>query len=646
MGRTPGKRWHWSCLWSALSAILDLILAHLPFLHSIELKTLDARFRQFPDPGLARGDIVLIVVDEESVQQLQSILGRWPWPRDAYGLLLDFLRAGGARIVAFDILFAETHLERPEGDRAFAEAIAKAGNVYLAAAFHEREIGHASTARPAEALTLQGISPPLSTRDFKGITLPLPQLLAVAKGIGGINIDPDEDGILRRMPTTLVHRDRLYPSLPVAIALGEGTVRPAGILPRGIKNRVGMIPVDGEGRVLLTWRGGVGTFRTFQAWEILRSYGRIVRGETPEIPPETFRDKMVFVGATVTGAFEFRSSPISRVLPGVEINAVALDTLSAGDPIWRLPDPVRWGLVLCLAILAGIFTSFFPTFVGIPALFLGVGLLYVGTAYGAFWSRHLWLDVVGPGVALTLGLIAVLLDYYLVEGRARRQLKGMLSQYVSDAVVEELLADPAKLALGGSRREVTVLFSDIRGFTAASEMLDPATVMGALNSYLSRMAEIVLRHGGTLDKYIGDGIMAFFGAPIASPDHPTRAVQATLEMLAAAEALQEEWGRHTGMPLRIGVGINTGEVIVGNVGSEQKKQYTIIGDPVNLASRLEGLNKEHNTQILVSAATRHRVEQDGVGWREIGSVKIRGREVEVQIYEPYRKIQDVQVGAK
>ena len=645
MVRPPGKRWHWSCLWSALSAILALILAHLPFVHSIELKTLDARFRQFPDPGVARRDIVLIVVDEESVQQLQSILGRWPWPRDAYGLLLDFLRAGGARIVAFDILFAEPHLERPQGDRAFAEAIAKAGNVYLAAAFHDREIAHASTARPPEAMTLQDSTPPPSPREFKGTTLPLPQLLAAAKGIGGISIDLDEDGILRRLPTTLVYQGRLYPSLPVAVALGEGTVTPAGILPRGIKNRVGLIPVDGEGRALLTWRGGVGTFRTFQAWEILRSYGRIVRGETPEIPPETFRDKVVFVGATVTGAFEFRSTPVSRVFPGVEINAAALDTLSASDPVWRLPEPMRWGLVLCLAILAGILAGFFPTFVGIPAAFLGVAVLYVGTAYGAFWSRHLWLDLVGPGLALTVGLVAVLLDHYLVEGRGRRQLKGMLSQYVSDAVLDELLADPAKLALGGARREVTVLFSDIRGFTGASEKLDPATVMGALNTYLSRMAEIILRHGGTLDKYIGDGIMAFFGAPIASPDHPTRAVQAALEMLAAAEALQEQWRHQTGLPLRIGVGINTGEVIVGNVGSEQKKQYTIIGDPVNLASRLEGMNKEHNTQILVSAATRHRVEEDGVAWREIGSVKIRGREEEVQIYEPHTKIQDVQLGA-
>lgn len=632
MHRFRETRWRWTCLWALLAAGLCLPLAQTAFLRSIELKTLDARQRAFAVSGDARSDVTLVVVDEESVQQLQDILGRWPWPRDAYGLLLDYLKAGGAKAVAFDIIFAEPDRDRPDADRAFAEAIARSGNVYLAAVFHRQPVGPRTARPPAGSALAAGI--PERPLEFEGLTLPRPEFLVGAKGIGGISVEPDEDGILRRVPTTLRYEGQSYPTLALAVALAAGGVTPAGIGPRAIGNGKAEVPLDGAGRILLTWRGGVGTYPYIPAWRLLRSYGQILRGEAPEIAPETLRDKIVFVGATASGAFELRSTPFSRVFPGVEINAAALDTLTAADPIRRAPAAARWGLTLLCAGLAGMLAGLFPTLVGIPAAFLGTGALYAGAVAVAFGRWHVWLDVVGPLGALGTGLIAVLLHHYLTEGRARRRLKQMFGQYVSEVVLEELLADPGKLALGGTRREVTVLFSDIRGFTATSEKLDPATLMTALNGYLTRMAEIILRNGGTLDKYIGDGIMAFFGAPVAQADHPRRAVRTALEMLAAVAELQAAWQAQTGVPLKIGVGIHTGDVVIGNVGSEQKKEYTIIGDTVNLASRLESLNKEHQTRILASEVTRARVEDGGIGWREIGSVRIRGREQEVKLYEP------------
>lgn len=427
MLRPPGKRRHWSCLWAILCAGLALLAARVPFLSGIELKTLDVRFRAFPSPKAARSDIVVIVVDEESVQRLQSILGRWPWPRDAYALMLDYLRAGGARTVAFDILFAEPDREKPERDRAFAEAIARAGNVYLAAVFHRQAVEGQVGGGAPHALDAKAVNPATRPLRYEGVTLPLPELVAAARGIGAITIEPDEDGILRRVPTTVSFQGRLYPSLSLAAAMAEGTVVSSGVLPRSIMNRAGRVPLDEEGRVLLTWRGGVQTFRYVQAWRVLRSYGQIVRGEAPEIPPEAFRDKVVFIGAIVSGAFEFRSTPFSRVFPGVEVNAVALDTLSSGDAVRRLAEPANWLLTVALAAVAGILAGFFPTMLGIPLAFVGVGLAQFGAAFWAFGSRHLWLDLVAPGLALTLGLVTVLLDHYLVEGRARRQLKGMFS---------------------------------------------------------------------------------------------------------------------------------------------------------------------------------------------------------------------------
>ena len=349
MLRPPGRRWHRSCLWAVLAAMLALLAARLPFLQTIELKTLDLRFRTFPSPQAARPGIIVIVVDEESVQRLESVLGRWPWPRDAYAFVLDYLRAGGARTVAFDIIFAEPDREKPERDRAFAEAIARAGNVYLAAVFHRQLVGGEARGSATRSLDPQAVKSPAQPVRYEGVTLPLPELLEAARGIGAVTIDPDEDGILRRVPTTVSHQGRLYPSLPLAAALAEGTVTPSGIQPQRITNRLTRVPLDEEGKILLTWRGGIQTFPYVQAWRVLRSYGQIARGEAPEIAPEHFQGKVVFIGAIVSGAFEFRSTPFSTVFPGVEVNAVGLDTLSSADPVRRLPAWLGWLLTLAFA---------------------------------------------------------------------------------------------------------------------------------------------------------------------------------------------------------------------------------------------------------------------------------------------------------
>ena len=514
-----------SGLWAAAAALLGLASGGLPIVRALELRTLDTRFRMFAEPETARKDIVIVDINEDSLRALRDLpeYGRWPWGRGAHANLVDVLKHAGARWIVFDILFDMPEPKDPEGDAAFVRSVAEAGNVILAAAFPPDRL-------PSGDLDLARFALPASAAPedpfvVRGALVPFKKLRDVAAGIGAINIDPK--GTIHRVPTTVSYEGGLYPSLALRAALAEG----AELEPRVIRHQRGTTPLADNGEVLVTWRGPMGTYTYVEAEDLIRAYRALAQGEDAPSWLEILRGKTVLVGTTLAAAYEWRVTPVDELMAGVEVQAAALDTLTTADPVTAAAPVLAWMLVLLLAAGAGFAAGATPTLPVILGAFGLAAAVDIVLAGWLFAVNHTWFPVGAPVVALGAGLVAVISDHYLVAGRRRRELQRMFGAYVSQDVLNELLADPARVALGGVRREVTVMFSDIRGFTATSEKLPPEEVMEALNQYLARMAGIILERGGTVDKYIGDGIMAFFGAPVDYSDHAERAVAAGLDML-------------------------------------------------------------------------------------------------------------------
>ncbi len=371
-------------------------------------------------------------------------------------------------------------------------------------------------------------------------------------------------------------------------------------------------------------------FPTYTFFDVLLSGDQAATGKTPAIPPSAFAGKLVFVGTTAAGTYDRYSTPFAAGAAGVELHAtLADDVLSAGF-MRRAPWPIDAAVTAAAGLAAAAAAVLLPVFwaSGVVALLvvgLGAGLTRaVGSGF--------WLAMVTPGLAAAAALFGGVAWQYFVEGREKRQIRRLFSRYVSKAVVEQLLVNPALAGLGGERREMTVLFSDIRGFTTASERGTPETVVAQLNEYFGAMVEVLFRHQGTLDKFVGDMVMGLFGAPLADPAHADHAVAAALDMAAALERLNARWAADGRPTLDIGIGINSGEMIAGNIGAESIMSYTVIGDAVNLGSRLESLNKEYGTRILISDATRARLTIP-VATREIGMVTVKGRQQPVLVHE-------------
>lgn len=620
------------------AGLLALLLYFGGWLAPWERVTWDWRCRLLARPAATTARVKLVVLDQASLDWAAQHSGLgWPWPRQAYVPIIRFLQRAGAKAIAFDVLFTEPSTYGPEDDQALSKAITASGN-FVAAIF----LGHTTGSATGWPAGLAARLAPIAggrrwvaadpARRLPRALLPIPEVAGAAAGLGNVKEDPDPDQVIRRITLLRGFGGQAVPALPLAALLAGGGV-PAAV--RGGVLRVGETEVrlDQRGAAILRYRGGPGTHQAFSAAAVIQSELVLAGGgDHPPVDPAVFKNAYVLFGFTAPGLHDLRAAPVSPLYPGVEMHATALDNLLAGDfiaaaPAWAVAAGVL-GLTLLCGLVGVRLTKPWQSAVGLAVLVplpAGLGV----AAYLAGW----WWPVTAGTVGVVLTLLAALVLNYAFVGRHARFIGKAFKHYLSPAVIDQLLADPSALRLGGERRELSIFFSDLAGFTSISEGLDPEQLTALLNDYLTDMSDIIMELGGTVDKYEGDAIIAFWNAPLPVKDHALMACRAALACQERLAQREEDFRRVAGRPLSARIGINTGVVVVGNLGSTRRFDYTVLGDAANLASRLEGANKVFGTPIMVSAATWRQTGGALVG-RRLGRVRVVGRSEAVEVYQP------------
>jgi adenylate cyclase len=650
------------------AAVLALWWFHTPFLELSELRAYDLRFRE--RGALApSGAVALAMIDEQSLRRE----GRWPWPRSKLAALVDALSRDGARVIAFDIAFPEPDrnselalldalegelAQRPQAragladflaerrlhadhDRALAEALRRSrAAVVLGYVFHRTasELGDVSAAERARRLALIGPSryPLVVSRGAARASFPesyaaadnLERLVRAADSLGYFSVRPDPDGNIRRMPLVMRAGGDLFPPLSVLAAWHyldrpPLVVRTGPLGAEGIQLGDRFVPTAPDGALLVDYLGPPGTFPHFSVSDILA--GAVAAG--------SFEGRIVVVGSSAMGMYDLRSTPVGPVYPGAEIHATLIDELLTGRllarPAWADAYTPLAIALLCLG--CGLALPRLGVAAGL-ALAAGLAALVYLAAREAFLRLGAWLDLVYPLLALGTTYTALMADAFVRERRRRRGVRDAFAHYVAPVVVDAMLADPARLRLGGEEKLLTVLFCDLEGFTSYAEKSEPREVFEALSEYYGLMTERIFASQGMLKEYVGDELMAIFGAPLDQPDHAARACTAALEMRDLRRVLAERWAARGRPPLRARTGINSGQMLVGNLGSEYRFSYGVLGDPVNLGSRLEGLNKVYGTEILLGENTAT-LAGHGFRLREVDHVRVAGKQEPTRIFE-------------
>lgn len=639
------------CLIGLVAAAAAALLWASGALTHFEAKTWDWRVIHLAQPRAATDKIRLIFIDQYSLDWANKEMGlKWPWPREIYKPILDFCRRQGARAVIFDMLYTEPSYMGVEDDRAFGSAIAETSN-FVGAIFLGQ--GGNSTNWPVDLALppeLLGLRPWQTVVNYRhaimpSATFPIPEVATNVGMFGNVQASPDADAIFRQLELFSVFDGRAIPCLGLAAYLvaapSVALSIKAGVLHVGEH----VIPIDQCGRALLNFRGPAGTHRRFTAAAVIQSELQLQEGKLPTIQDaQAFRDCYVFLGCNAPGLLDLRPTPFSRVYPGMEIYATALDNLLANDFMRHAAHGITLLCVLVMALLTSTLIRIGRTARANILVFGLILPLPLVLCVGAY-QQGLWLPLLVQEAAIIMALLGGLLVNYATEGRQKRFIRGAFKQYLSAEVIDQLVQSPERLTLGGEQRRLSIFFSDLQGFTSIAETLSPAELTALLNDYLSAMTDIIQAEGGTIDKYEGDAIIAFWNAPLAQDDHARRALRAALRCQNKLAEMRPALRRRAGQDLFMRIGLNTGAAIVGNMGSRNRFNYTILGDAANLAARLEGLNKLFGTYTLIAEATRAEAALSRslgssaaaaplFAFREISQVVVVGRKAAVRVFEP------------
>ena len=634
-----------------VASILLFFLSYLIGNAIFQNKSYNFMVKYTSNDNIASDDVILVVIDDKSLTEL----GRWPWKRDRTIQIFDYLEYyTDAKVIAYDAVVMAPDFENPESDRYFFNNVGKYNKLIAGVGFMSENFGdNINEAEYNALLTEKNNIKVIDKRRkkqnkenfYKSFTPFLKEYFKNIKLLGSVNTYQDQDGYIRRIDQLVDYNGSLYPSLGLIsyskyTGINEFTIDDEYITAKNDKYKL-KIPVKSDSGIVFSYISfyktldGMYSHKKVSASDVIKSLESIKKGEKPILDPAIFKDKAVFVGANANAQalFDIKRTPISDTFAGVDIQATNFNNL-IDNVFYTTSSPYYdFAIVLFAFLLVMVFVSLLPVSTALLCASCAM-LLYFVFAFIMYDNRFA-IGLIMPEIFMVFAIGCGYSYKYLIEGRKKEKIQTAMSKYISKDVMQNVVQNIDSIKLGGKRAEVTVLFADIRGFTSISEQLSPVEVTKILNEYFSELVPIIEEHKGILNKFMGDAILAIFGEPIKNENHPIDAVKCANKMLKKVKLLQDKWLNEGKPKIEIGIGIATGEAFVGNIGSEERLEYTVIGDTVNTASRIENYNKVYRTNFLISEETYLKV-QKYVDVIKIREVSIRGKAKKINIYEVLR----------